>query len=192
MTNGGIETMTAKTHILGGILAGQMVVLTGAVDLTAALPLLAAAATGALVPDIDHRGSKISRSSLAGQVTAFGVSVLTTHRGPIHTPAFILASALCLGTVSYFADGSWWLAVFLGLLIGMLSHLLLDSLNPGGIMWLWPISKKRLHLMAIRTNSLSELLVTGILLMLNLTVVTRFFPEIARAVMQLLPGGMFR
>lgn len=58
---------------------------------------------------------------------------------------------------------------------GMLSHLLLDTLNPEGIMWLYPIRKQRYHLLGIKTNSTGEqavfallILITGAWLMLLL------------------------
>ena len=151
--------MTGKTHILGGVLAGELTVAAAGIAPASVLPLLAGAAAGALVPDIDHRGSKISRSSIAGRVTSFAVSGVTSHRGVIHTPVFILACGLLLGAVAFFARNHVGQSLLLGLLVGMLSRLILDTFNPAGIMWLWPISKKKLHLASIRTNSLGELLV---------------------------------
>lgn len=179
--------MTAKTHILGGLLAGQLAIVAGVSDSAAMLPLLAGAAAGALVPDIDHRGSKISRSSVAGRVTSFAVSGVTKHRGVIHTPAFILACGAALGLGAFFTRSGAGPALLLGLLVGMLSHLLLDTLNPTGIMWLWPLSKKRLRLASIRTNSLGELLVMAALLAADLLLAARFLPTLLDDLMRLLP-----
>ena len=39
---------------------------------------------------------------------------------------------------------------------GMLSHLLLDTLNEKGIMWLWPLSKHSFHVACVRTGSQAE------------------------------------
>ena len=137
--------MTAKTHILGGVLAGELVCIAGASSMLAAPALLTGAAAGALLPDIDHRGSKVSRSSAAGRAASFAVSTLATHRGVIHTPAFVLVFGAVLGAASLFTDWRFGGELLLGLLVGMLSHLVLDTLNPSGIMWLWPISRKRLQ-----------------------------------------------
>lgn len=49
------------------------------------------------------------------------------------------------------------------LLVGILSHLLLDTLNPEGIMWLYPVRKQRFHLLSIKTDSVGELLVRAVL-----------------------------
>ena len=178
--------MTAKTHILGGVLAAELICLAGRSSAISVPLLLAGAATGALLPDIDHRGSKVSRSSAAGKVTSFAVSALTTHRGVVHTPAFVLLCGVALGAVSFFANGLIGPALLLGLIVGMLSHLALDTLNPSGIMWLWPLSKKRLHLASIRTNSLFEWLTASVLLVADCYLASSFLPELLYEIKKLI------
>lgn len=44
-------------------------------------------------------------------------------------------------------------------LAGILSHLLMDSLNDTGIMWLWPFCSKHIHVLSIRTGSFTETII---------------------------------
>ena len=53
-------------------------------------------------------------------------------------------------------------------LAGILSHLILDTLNPEGILWLYPFRKKRFHLLSIKTDSNGERLVRVVLVLLIL------------------------
>ena len=149
--------MTAKTHILGGFFLGGLLCLTGAVSTQAAPALLTAASVGALLQDIDHQGSKVSRSGAAGAIVSFAVSAFTTHRGVIHTPTFTAAFLAALSLALRLAGISDWLTILAGLGVGMLSHLMLDTLNPSGIMWLWPWTRKRFHVASVRTGSICEL-----------------------------------
>ena len=177
--------MTAKTHILGGVLAGELLCAAASAPVDNAAVLLAAAAAGALLPDIDHHNSKVSRSSKAGRVASSVACALTTHRGVIHTPVFILLCGAVLGALSFFADGLPGGALIAGLLVGMLSHLVLDSLNPSGIMWLWPVSRKRIRFAKIRTSSPFEWLVTAALLALVVGFAARFLPELVEQIRDL-------
>ena len=155
--------MTAKTHIVGGVLAAEALCLAlGIRDPAVALPCSAAAAFGALLPDIDHINRRISRTSLATRAASLAVSAVTHHRGVIHTPVFILAVAFLAAGVSYAGLPNGW-QLTAALCAGMVSHLVLDSLNPGGIMWLWPVSKRRIHVASIRTGHVGEYLVLALL-----------------------------
>lgn len=122
--------------------------------------VMCGAAVGSLLPDIDRPGSKISRSSASAGIISFMAS-LGGHRKFFHTKEFILilmalAYAL-LPSLSLSLRGSVQLFL-LGFFPGMLSHLILDTLNPGGIMWLWPFSKRHYSLGLIITGSIAEFL----------------------------------
>ena len=179
--------MTAKTHILGGLLAGELLALATDVSAPRDIALLmAGAAAGALVPDIDHVNSKISRSSVASQITSYAVAAVTHHRGFIHTPLFVAACTAAL-TAASFLGLPYGRLLTMALAAGMLSHLLLDTLNPGGIMWLWPVSKRRISLAPIRTRSAGELLVMAALLLLVLWLGGRYLSALPAAFHRLLP-----
>lgn len=160
--------MTYITHALGGAIAGVAVTSSMAVDdKVAVAAVMTGAVLGSLLPDIDHTRSKISKSSAATQVASYAVAAVTKHRGFFHTPLFIvMVAALLSMAIQFSLSGAAyhiaWLA-YIGLIPGMLSHLLLDTCNPGGIMWLYPIKSKRFSLLPIKTSSLGEMAVTIIL-----------------------------
>lgn len=160
--------MTYITHALGGAIAGAAVTSSMAVDdKVAVAAVMTGAVLGSLLPDIDHTRSKISKSSAAAQAASYAVAAVTKHRGFFHTPLFILLVAAILsmpiqfglsGDIHHIA----WMA-YIGLIPGMLSHLLLDTCNPGGIMWLYPMRDKKFSLLPIKTSSLGEMGVTIVL-----------------------------
>ena len=114
-------------------------------------PLLVGAAVGGLLPDIDlppHTASPlerwIARAARRARVPALGWAVTvairllrvvlamlgTRHRGWLHSPLVPLglaASGLAAG-----GPAGWML---LGMAVGAFSHLLGDSLTPGGVSW---------------------------------------------------------
>ena len=133
------------------------------------LIILAVGMFSALFPDIDHGGSTISQGgkhlgrmihsrgvwglflkllfwlvNLFTQTLSFVAGFLGGHRGPVHTATAMLVLSVVVGVA---ANGLWSLP-FYGLVFGCgyLSHLVIDSPNPTGIMWLWPLSRKYFHL----------------------------------------------
>lgn len=126
-------------------------------------------ALAALLPDLDHPRSKISTANpvtvilaflgrvtitvlsvafnlVAGLLGVLGIRVAAAtddHRGPFtHSPFGLVLMAVAFLPVWTFLSG-WW---YLGILLGILSHLVADSLNPGGILWLWPITRDKYRL----------------------------------------------
>jgi inner membrane protein len=86
-----------------------------------------------LMPDLDEFSSKISKKL---RPLSFITNILP-HRGIMHN--FIFVTVICLLLVIFF-DASILIFVF----IGLLSHLLLDALTHSGIMFFYPVSKKKL------------------------------------------------
>lgn len=155
--------MTYYTHISGGVLAGAIITGAAIPDNTHTALILGGAMIGSLLPDIDHTKSKISRSSLATSVIAQATRLFTKHRGIIHTPIFILFVWVLAYLISAFmsASAQEYFKLFVsGIVPGMLSHLILDTLNPGGIMWIFPINQNYYHIGGIKTGSIFETLVT--------------------------------
>ena len=140
--------MTYKTHFIGGICA---VVVVSTVTPIENLPLVAGiGAVSALIPDIDIDSSKLGRK-LGGISTI--IESTFGHRGFIHTPILYALLSLLLSFVLP-------MSVVYGFLIGTLSHLVLDSFNYKGIMWLYPLTKKRFHIMSIKTRGFGEFIFT--------------------------------
>jgi inner membrane protein len=125
--------------------------------------ILAASVVGALLPDIDHVNSRISRRVPILAWPFWGLR----HRGLTHS---ILA---CLGLMLLLA----WLRLPVwgaaAMMLGYGSHLFADMLTKSGVQLLWPI-RWRVQLLpeplAIRTGSLVEpfagLLVAGMFVLL--------------------------
>ena len=155
--------MTYVTHSLGGVAAGLALVHVSGISEPVTLAYVAAGAlVGSLLPDIDHTRSKISNKNIITNTISHLVSIFFKHRGFLHTPVFLAI----LFVVIYVGVGmipvrisAFHLAA--AILLGALSHLILDSLTPGGIMWLWPFTKKKINFASIKTSSISERIFAG-------------------------------
>lgn len=140
--------MLGKTHFMGGVAAGT--ILGTALHVSPSTLALSAvvAGFGGLFSDIDKKGSTI------GQLTGvFGtiVSKIFKHRGVLHTPLFwLIPYGVFLGFRIWNSEPFPLLVT--SFVCGVMSHLLLDVINPAGLMIFWPFSKKRVHLLPIRAG----------------------------------------
>ena len=107
------------------------------------LPLLfLATAVGSLLPDIDHPGSAISETKIAGapvlKPASHAISAVVGHRGATHS---LLACALLLLFVGAFASQYGYQPFVLALGIGYALHLLADGFTRSGVPLLWPLTR---------------------------------------------------
>lgn len=152
--------MTGKTHLAGGIAACAMIQHLTDVHSAEAATFMAAGAVGALIPDICHAGSKIGRRfPLLARVVQF----LFGHRTVTHSLWFLLVAYALLS-----AYGGDYPTIRDGLLIGMISHLILDAATVSGIQLLWPLDQKVRLPFYTRTGSLVEY---AILILLIATII---------------------
>lgn len=161
--------MKYRTHVVGGILASLMGVL-AIQSLGVSLSpehqgiLIATSTFGSLVPDIDHQNSYIgTRARLTSKV----VNSLCGHRGVTHSPMVVstfMFLAYCL-FAEFVAKGAVVDYAFLGLLIGMLSHMFLDMLTKGGIPLWYPFTKKKVSLTGMKTGSIYESFFLGLMVL---------------------------
>jgi len=102
--------------------------------------IIACLVFGSLLPDIDHPYSTLGKY-------IFPISGAIKHRGFTHSflAAFILPLPLL-----YFGTGYYFITIWSYLL-----HLLVDTLSPMGVMWLYPI-KKRYSLNLAKTGGIEE------------------------------------
>lgn len=107
---------------------------------------LAAAALGALLPDIDHPQSWAGRKM---RVVSVPLSLVVGHRGITHSALAVAGAVLLLATMT-----TQWMAA--PVVIGYLSHLMADGLTPSGVPLLWP-SKRRFTLNWCTTGSWVEM-----------------------------------
>jgi membrane-bound metal-dependent hydrolase YbcI (DUF457 family) len=93
---------------------------------------------GALLPDLDSPDSVTGRLLPA---ISRPLAVRLGHKQAWHTPAAALLVALVVSLPMFLVGGS--LVVPSMLLLGFAAHLLLDLLQPQGIMLLWPFGRNR-------------------------------------------------
>lgn len=94
---------------------------------------------GSLLPDLDH-----PRSTLGRRI--FGASTLgLKHRGWMHSLVGLIIFATLFAAINS--------KLVPGITFGYFLHLLADTLNPAGIPWLYPISRKRVYIIGIPSGS---------------------------------------
>jgi inner membrane protein len=158
--------MTYKTHINGGLLIGLY--------LTSQMPnksilstavFLGGTFVGSILPDIDHKNSYIGqKAKLISKV----INKVAGHRKLFHAPLiYLLFYSIIIGNV----NNELVLLGIKGLFLGILSHLLLDSFTIAGLPWFYPFSKKKFSMSKIKTNSVIEDIVRGILIFINIIIV---------------------
>ena len=150
--------MTYKTHFVGGICAAALTSTIMPVESLAVVT--AVSAVSALVPDLDIEDSKLGRK--AGLVSK-GISRAFGHRGFFHTPILYIALYFLMSMVLP-------MSVCLGFLIGTMSHLILDSFNYKGIMWMYPFSRKHFHIASIKTRTTMETIFMAVMIAITLFV----------------------
>jgi len=87
---------------------------------------------GSLLPDVDHKGSKINRLLPVTKL----VAAFFRHRGFFHS---IFPPLIILGVGYYYG----FVLVAQALAIGYLSHLVSDSFTKLGVNYLYPVSQFR-------------------------------------------------
>lgn len=156
--------MMGRTHLAMGILCGEVFVLMrGCGDANSVSFAIAACTIGALLPDIDHPQSTLATSNRVSQRVSNTVSAVTQHRGITHT---LFAALLLYCGIRYFFGRMtfpYGKPVADAVLIGYISHLLLDTLNERGVMWLWPISSAHIHIGRLRAGSTMEIVLRVII-----------------------------
>lgn len=160
--------MTYKTHFVGGACAPIMLGAVMPIENIAVVSVVSA--FSALLPDIDIEGSKVNnKAGIVGK----GVSSVFSHRGFIHTPIlYVVLYALMSMVLPQ--------VICLGFLIGTISHLVLDTFNYKGIMWLYPLSRKHFHIASIKTRTTMETVFMAIMIAITLFVLVNngFMPSI--------------
>ena len=148
--------MTYKTHFIGGACAP--IILSAVMPIENIAVVAGVSAFSALLPDIDIEGSKVhNKAGIVGK----GVTSIFSHRGFIHTPIlYVVLYALMSMVLPQ--------AICLGFLIGTISHLVLDTFNYKGIMWMYPFSRKHFHIASIKTRTTMETIFMAVMIAITL------------------------
>ena len=145
--------MIWRTHLAFGFLSGLL--LMPFINMGNKYIFFGVVLIGAPLPDIDSPNSKISSKI---PIIPRLLNIFTKHRGILHTLlfAFIISGVVWL-FVSYIYAAA--------LLIGYISHLVIDGFTMAGINFLHPVVK--LHLSGfIETGTFSEILLFILFLVL--------------------------
>ncbi|MGM0896744.1 MAG: metal-dependent hydrolase [Bacillota bacterium] len=120
--------MTGKTHITGGIAASLAFA-----QITNYEPavLLIGGVAGALIPDICHRSSKIGRRL---PILSKLISTIFGHRTFTHSLLFLFLVGILLQAILPNE------ALVAGILVGMISHIILDVATKRGVKLLFPLN----------------------------------------------------
>lgn len=119
--------MVGRNHMMTSAAAGLVASQVPSVaDGAPVLVICAVCAIAGLLPDIDTPSSTISR--LLG-----GHYLHVRHRTITHT-VWALLPWLALWRLSGVGAFAW-------ILVGYLTHLVMDSLSRGGVCWLWPLTR---------------------------------------------------
>lgn len=146
--------MMWNTHVVAGMTAGIIATnMIEASDFKVIFSSVVLAGISSLIPDIDTPQSKYGRKL---PVVSSILRIIFGHRkGFFHS---LLGAAVVSWLISHLAQSLIGINVILPVFAGYLSHLLLDSLTPGGCYWLWPIRKK-VGVSLVKTGGAAELFV---------------------------------
>ncbi|MFI3255014.1 MAG: metal-dependent hydrolase [Eubacteriales bacterium] len=149
--------MMHYTHSPGGVLSVALYYTYGVAPPNLAIMALGLAlgGIGGLLPDIDHSGSKITKKT---GIIGLILSKLLSHRGLSHTPILWIG---IFGALMYYFP--LYQFICLPLLLGCLSHILLDALTPQGVPLLAPLSRQKINFLTIQTGGNIERLCSMIL-----------------------------
>lgn len=147
--------MTGNTHIIGGLAASLAV---AQVTNYEPILLVGAGVVGALMPDICHGGSTIGRKF---KVLSKLINTLFGHRSFTHSLLFLGLLAILL--TSFVNNES----IIVGLLVGIVSHLILDMATKNGIKLLFPLKLTVRFPITAKTGGTVEYLVFAALSVLT-------------------------
>ncbi|MCY8478064.1 metal-dependent hydrolase [Bacillus atrophaeus] len=142
--------MQGKTHTVGG--AAAAVIAAQVMNLGDPALVAASGAIGGIVPDICHGGSKIGRRL---PILSKIINLLFGHRTFTHSLLFLLI----VGGIGFYNVPGDSLNLFIGFMVGMGSHLLLDAATKNGIAFFYPLKIKVRLPFTTRTGSFIEYVV---------------------------------
>ena len=124
--------MLFKTHLIFGLLAGLYAL--DFLDINHSFLFMIFVLFASILPDADHDGSRISKEFFPFKL----ISWLFNHRGIVHS---VFIAGILSGILIFFG----YMSIGYGLLIGYLSHLIIDGLSTNGVMLFYPFSKFKLR-----------------------------------------------
>lgn len=127
--------MYAATHVPFGLLAAEFGITCFTEE--ADTSMMALAAVGALLPDVDHPGSTVGLALRWTGIPQY-LEREFGHRTVTHSALFVGGLALVASPLAL----AWGYLYLLSLLLGVLSHEILDMANKTGVPLFWPIRNR--------------------------------------------------
>ncbi|WP_347549993.1 metal-dependent hydrolase [Pseudalkalibacillus hwajinpoensis] len=159
--------MEGKTHAIGGVCLGaaaQSYYITDYLNAPDILVFYGACLFGALLPDICHPGSWTGRRA---KVLSKGISRYFGHRTITHSILFIVLMYWLTSTFTFSYDH----LIQTGLLIGIVSHLILDAMTVRGIQLFYPIPLRVRLPLYLKTASKGEEIMMNSLIIVTIVLV---------------------
>jgi len=141
-----------RTHLVFSFLIGLLII--SSFDIQNKTIFIIILLIASVLPDIDSYKSKIGKKV---KPLSFLINIFLGHRGIFHSVFLLILISLLIMLASY--------EITIAFFVGYLSHLILDSLTPEGVMFFYPFSKKKTKGF-IRTGSLWENIFFFILIIL--------------------------
>ena len=159
--------MEGKTHAIGGIclgVAAQSYYITNQLDAPELIVFYGACLFGGLLPDICHPGSWTGRRARA---LSKGISRFFGHRTITHSILFIILIYWLTSTFTFQYDH----LIQIGLLVGIVSHIVLDAMTVRGIQLFYPIPLRVRFPLYLKTASKGEGIISSCLIILTIIMV---------------------
>ncbi|MBX5319661.1 metal-dependent hydrolase [Staphylococcus caprae] len=140
--------MTGKTHASCGFLVGALTTQYFHTDLFTSITTIVLSTIASLLPDICHTKSKIGRRF---KILSFIIRLLFGHRTFTHSLVFIAL----VGFLLYLIHTPMYYMV--AIVIGMISHVILDILTPRGVKLFYPLPLNIVSPIHFKTGGLVDL-----------------------------------
>lgn len=174
--------MNCKTHKIGGICSGVIASTLLYADsftvgtlVTSGL-IIYGSTVGSLLPDIDHPTSTLGRKVFLKPISLV-INKVFGHRTITHSLITTAILSFLLLFTTYFFEGVFhyiYSNLIIGICVGYISHLLLDSFTVKGIPLYYPFSSKSYKLFSFKTGKDEELVAILITLLTGLFIIGYF------------------
>ena len=134
--------MKFRTHLIFSFLISILII--NYFNIQNKIVFVAILLIASALPDIDSYKSKLGKKI---KPISFLINLFFRHRGIFHSPFLLILISIIISIIN--------IEIAAAFFIGYLSHLVLDSLTPEGVMFFYPFSRKRIKGL-IRTGSLWE------------------------------------
>ena len=134
--------MRFRTHLIFSFLISLLII--NSFNIQNKIVFIIIILLASALPDIDSYKSKVGKKI---KPISFLINLFFRHRGIFHSPFLLILTSMVIAIIN--------IEIAAAFFIGYLSHLVLDSLTPGGVMFFYPFSRKRIKGL-IRTGSLWE------------------------------------